>query len=303
MAATVLFLVMHAGDDAGEIASLILLVLQADEVRQQLAGIARRTRTSSPERRSRQRSVLVDADEPDVGVVLGRLERVTVQVETDGDDHVGALVDERLDVRRVLRGVLRDDVGRISGADAVRTKLRALVRVLVEVLVVDRSDVRHDARLSRRWAGSRQPPALAAAHSPGHSPGRSPARCDGRCCRRRSWRGRCRCRRHSGRGRCCRLGRGRRRRWRGSRRVTATGSNRTIVVAARANDLRNLHPVIPPLGREPTQCCNSPDPQPRMLFATQPARKEFCAARGLRDGSFQCVLSVAYSIGWFRTCP
>ena len=103
---------------------------------------------------------LVDADERDVGVVGGRRGGRLAEGEADGDDHVGAAVDELADVVGVVGGRGRlDEVG--AAADLLGRRLGAFPRRLVERLVVHLADVgdETDRRRSRaaHVRGSRSP--------------------------------------------------------------------------------------------------------------------------------------------------
>src|SRR5450759_2571277 len=91
----------------------------------------------------------------DLWVRLGGPDRVGSQVEADRDDHVELLVNELLDVRLVLGGVLRDDRGRSRGAERRGGVLGALEAVLVVALVVQGADIGHYADLERRRRGRR----------------------------------------------------------------------------------------------------------------------------------------------------
>src|SRR3990172_6823378 len=67
--------------------------------------------------------------------------------KAEGDDDVLVLVDERLDVGRVLRLVRRHVCLRFGSTDRVCPALRTFPAVLVEVAVVEGADVGHDADL------------------------------------------------------------------------------------------------------------------------------------------------------------
>ena len=136
----------------------------------------------------------VDLGERDVGVRLGRVDRRLGLVEPDRDDRLAALVDEGLDVVRVVRGALRLAEG---GLVAKRLRVvQALLGEVVEALVTKTARVEGDARL----------PVGVERLGRGRAGGLG--RCLGR--RRRDGRGRLGdggLRRRGGRGPCARTGR------------------------------------------------------------------------------------------------
>ena len=133
----------HRGDRAAlgqarrqrtrQIARLILVEDQAGQVRQRLT------------------LELVDTDEVDVGVRLGRRDRRIGHRKAHRHDHRVAGVDELLHVVGVVLGVLRLDVLDVAFRDAQRLRrlLHAFPGRLVEAAVVHPAHIRHHADLER----------------------------------------------------------------------------------------------------------------------------------------------------------
>ncbi len=102
---------------------------------------------------------LVDADEVDVWVVLGRFAGRLAQGKADGDDDVVAGVDELLDVVGIVLGVLGLDVlDRLRPsieAKLLAGALNAFPGRLVETAVVDATHVgdQTDLQIDRRCGG------------------------------------------------------------------------------------------------------------------------------------------------------
>ncbi len=134
-------------DDAGEVAGLLLAPVQALQVRQELSSVAFAAESGVRIALCGDAGGLVHADELDVGAGLGRGDGVEARGEADGHDDVVLLVDEGLDVRRDVDGLLADGVLRLSGANGLGAGDGTFPAVLVEVAVVDGSDVRHEADL------------------------------------------------------------------------------------------------------------------------------------------------------------
>ena len=97
----------------------------------------------------------VDEGEPDVGVLLGGLGHVVGQVEADPDNEVALLLDEGVDVRRVVGGALGLH-GHGLNAEVGTGPVQALLAGLVEGLVVEAALVGDHAGLEVR-GGARAP--------------------------------------------------------------------------------------------------------------------------------------------------
>ncbi len=134
-------------DDAGQVARLLLAPVDALQVRQQDGRIAGAGEGGVGIAVLVDTGGLVDTDELDVRIVLGRLDRVLAGREADGHDDVVLLVHEAQDVGTDVGRGLADGVLRSRRADGLGTRLRAFPGVLVEVAVVDGADVGHDADL------------------------------------------------------------------------------------------------------------------------------------------------------------